>query len=63
MHRCFLHTPQTPITIAESYDPPPPFDAKRDLTPLVMTANTPELVVVHPSIKVNTLKELAAVLR
>ncbi|OFZ96538.1 MAG: hypothetical protein A3H35_05715 [Betaproteobacteria bacterium RIFCSPLOWO2_02_FULL_62_17] len=58
-----LYTPQTPITIAESYDPPPPFVAQRDLIPLVMTAVTPELVVVHPSIKAGSLKELAAMTR
>ena len=58
-----LYTPQTPITIAESYEPPPPFDARRDLIPLVMTANTPELVVVHPGVKAGSLKELSALAR
>lgn len=58
-----LFTPQTPITIADSLEPKPPFDAKRDLIPLVMVATTPELIVVHPSIKVGTLKELAALTR
>ena len=58
-----LFTPQTPITIADSMEPKPPFNAQRDLIPLVMAANTPELVVVHPSIKVASLKELAALTR
>ena len=51
-----LFTPQTPITIADSLEPKPPFDAKRDLIPLAMVASTPELMVVHPSIKAGTLK-------
>lgn len=55
-----LFTPQSPITIAGSLEPKPPFDASRDLIPLAMVARTPTLIVVHPSIKVGTLKELAA---
>jgi tripartite-type tricarboxylate transporter receptor subunit TctC len=55
-----LFTPQSPITIAGSLEPKPPFDASRDLIALAMVARTPTLVVVHPSIKANTLKELAA---
>ncbi|OGA30331.1 MAG: hypothetical protein A3I01_19925 [Betaproteobacteria bacterium RIFCSPLOWO2_02_FULL_65_24] len=55
-----LFTPQSPITIAGSLEPKPSFDAARDLIPVAMVARTPTLVVVHPSIKANTLKELAA---
>jgi len=55
-----LFTPQSPITIAGSLEPKPPFDAARDLIPLAMVARTPTLVVVHPSIKAGSLKELAA---
>jgi tripartite-type tricarboxylate transporter receptor subunit TctC len=58
-----LFTPQSPITIAGSLEPKPPFDASRDLLPVAMVARTPTLVVVHPSIKANTLKELAALTR
>lgn len=55
-----LFTPQSPITIAGHLEPKPPFDAARDLIAVAMVARTPTLVVVHPSIKAASLKELAA---
>ena len=58
-----LFTPQSPITIAGSLEPKPPYDAQKDLLPVAMVARTPTLVVVHPSVKANSLKELAALTR
>lgn len=55
-----LFTPQSPITIAGSLEPKPPYDAQKDLIPVAMVARTPTLVVVHPSIKAGNLRELAA---
>ncbi len=37
-----------------------PFDAKKDFQPVAMIASTPFLVLAHPSLQVNSLKELIA---
>jgi len=37
-----------------------PYDTLRDLTPIVLFASTPNMLVVHPSIPVTTVKELIA---
>lgn len=55
-----LFTPQSPITIAGLLEQKPSYDPDRDLVPLAMVATTPAVVVVHPSLNVSSLKELAA---
>ena len=37
-----------------------PYDAKKDLAPITMVVKVPEVLVVHPSVPVNTLAELIA---
>jgi tripartite-type tricarboxylate transporter receptor subunit TctC len=37
-----------------------PYDARKDFQPVAMIASTPFLVLAHPSLKVNSLKELIA---
>ncbi len=37
-----------------------PYDPVRDFTPVIMMANTPYLLLVHPSVPANNLKELVA---
>jgi tripartite-type tricarboxylate transporter receptor subunit TctC len=58
-----LFTPQSPITIAGLLEQKPGYDADKDLLPLAMVATTPAVVVVNPSLNVNTLQELAALTR
>lgn len=40
-----------------------PYDPQRDLAPLVLAANAPSVVVVHPAFKVSSMKELLALAR
>lgn len=50
----------SPLVIAPATYAKMPFDALNDLVGITTVANTPELVAVHPSVKVNTLQELIA---
>jgi tripartite-type tricarboxylate transporter receptor subunit TctC len=50
-------------TIANVINPamgPLPFDIKKDFTPVTMVASSPQLLVAHPSLGVNTVQELIA---
>src|SRR5205085_7752855 len=38
----------------------PQYQPDRDFAPIINAASTPNLLVVHPSVKANTLKELVA---
>jgi tripartite-type tricarboxylate transporter receptor subunit TctC len=40
-----------------------PFDAVKDFTPITLTTRTPNVLVVHPSVKANTVSELVALSR
>ncbi len=40
-----------------------PFDAEKDLTPIMLLGATPKMLVVHPDLGVHTMKELIAVAR
>ena len=42
---------------------PMSYDALRDFAPITVTASSPNLVVVHPSVPVNTISELLALAR
>jgi tripartite-type tricarboxylate transporter receptor subunit TctC len=50
-------------TIANTINPamgPVPFDFAKDLTPVTLVASAPQLLVVHPSLGVNSVPELIA---
>jgi len=50
-------------TIANTINPamgPLPFDFARDLTPVTLVASSPQLLVAHPSLGVNSMPELIA---
>ncbi len=38
----------------------PQYSPEKDFTPIVNAASTPNMIVVNPSVKANTLKELVA---
>jgi len=52
-----------PLAINASLFKTMPFDPQRDLAPVTLAATTPNVLVVHPSLKVSTAKELIAVAR
>jgi tripartite-type tricarboxylate transporter receptor subunit TctC len=49
-----------PIAVAPSLYVKPPYDPVRDFTPLARAASALNLLVVHPSVPVNSVKELIA---
>lgn len=55
-----LYGGSTPITIAENFDPKPPYDARRDLIGVAVVARNPRLIVIPPDVKANTLTEFIA---
>jgi tripartite-type tricarboxylate transporter receptor subunit TctC len=52
-----------PLAINASLFKAMPFDPVRDLAPVTLAASTPNVLVVHPSLKVATVKELIALVR
>jgi len=40
-----------------------PYDPERDLAPIIRIANTPNVVIVHPSVPAKSMKELAELMR
>jgi tripartite-type tricarboxylate transporter receptor subunit TctC len=50
-----------PLAINASLFASMPFDPQRDLAPVTLAASTPNVLVVHPSLKATTVKELIAV--
>ena len=50
-------------TISPHLYPKMPYDAQRDLAPVVLVTSTPELLVVHPSLPAKNVKELVAIAR
>jgi tripartite-type tricarboxylate transporter receptor subunit TctC len=52
-----------PLAINASLFASMPFDPVRDLAPVTLAASTPNVLVVHPSLKVATVKELIALAR
>ena len=52
-----------PLAINASLFKTMPFDPIRDLAPVTLAASTPNVLVVHPSLKATTLKELIALAR
>ena len=55
-----LFSPPTPITIAEHFDPKPPYDANRDLIPAALLGRNPAVIVINANVKANTLGEFIA---
>ncbi|MEJ5988684.1 tripartite tricarboxylate transporter substrate binding protein [Ramlibacter sp. PS3R-8] len=53
----------TSHAINASLYPTLPFDPVKDFTPLTMVSTTPALLVAHPSVPANNLKELIALLK
>ena len=58
-----LYGGSTPITIAENFDPKPPYDARRELIGVAVVARNPRLIVIPPDVKANTLPEFFALAR
>ncbi len=58
-----LYAPSAPITIAQNFDPKPPYDARRDMVPVAAILRNPGLIVVNSSVKANTLGEFIALAR
>jgi tripartite-type tricarboxylate transporter receptor subunit TctC len=52
-----------PLAINASLFANMPFDPVRDLAPVTLAASTPNVLVVHPSLKATTVKELIALAR
>src|SRR5678816_217674 len=49
--------------IAPAAYPNPKYDPVKDFAPITLVASTPYLLVVHPSVKANTLKEFVALVK
>lgn len=47
-----------PNAVSAAFTPPPRYDPARDFIPVAMTAVSPNVLVVHPSFKANTLQQL-----
>jgi tripartite-type tricarboxylate transporter receptor subunit TctC len=58
-----LFTASSPITIAENFDPRPPYDARRDITGVAMLARNPGLIVINSGVKAANLQEFVALAR
>jgi len=55
-----LFSPPTPITIAEHFDPKPPYDSNRDLIPAALLGRNPAVIVINANVKANTMAEFIA---
>ena len=58
-----LFSPPTPITIAENFEPKPPYDARSDLVGAALIGRNPALIVINSAVKANTLREFIALAR
>jgi tripartite-type tricarboxylate transporter receptor subunit TctC len=52
-----------PLSINSSLYPKLPFDPIRDFAPVMLAASAPFVIIVHPSVKANNVKELIALAR
>jgi tripartite-type tricarboxylate transporter receptor subunit TctC len=55
-----LYAPAGPITLAENFEPKPPYDARRDLIGVATILRNPGLIVVNAKVKAGTLGEFIA---
>jgi tripartite-type tricarboxylate transporter receptor subunit TctC len=58
-----LFSPPTPITIADNFEPRPPYDARRDLATAGLIGRNPALLVISSSVPATTLREFTALAR
>jgi len=55
-----LFTPPTPITIANFFEPKPPYEVNKDLVTAGLMGRNPALIVINSQVKANTMKEFIA---
>ena len=55
-----LFSAPTPITIADNFDPKPPYNAQRDFVTAGLIGRNPALIVINSTVKANTLREFIA---
>jgi tripartite-type tricarboxylate transporter receptor subunit TctC len=55
-----LFSPPTPVTIADNFEPKPPYNAQRDLVGVGLIGRNPALIVINSTVKANTLREFIA---
>jgi tripartite-type tricarboxylate transporter receptor subunit TctC len=58
-----LFSPPTPITIAENFEPKPPYDARRDLATAGLLGRNPALLVINSNVPATSLREFTALAR
>ena len=58
-----LFSAPTPLTIADNFDPKPPYNAQRDFVTAGLIGRNPALIVINSTIKANTLREFIALAR
>ena len=58
-----LLTIMMPMSVGQSIYPNPPFDLRRDFEPVGQTAFSYNVLVVHPSVPANSVKDLAALMK
>jgi tripartite-type tricarboxylate transporter receptor subunit TctC len=55
-----LYAPSAPITLAENFQPKPPYDARRDLIGVATIVRNPGLIVINSRVKANNMGEFIA---
>ncbi len=58
-----LFSAPTPLTIADNFEPKPPYNAQRDFVTAGLIGRNPALIVINSSVKANTLREFIALAR
>ena len=58
-----LFSAPTPLTIADNFDPKPPYNAQRDFVTAGLIGRNPALIVINSTVKANTLREFIALAR
>ena len=55
-----LFSAPTPLTIADNFEPKPPYNAQRDFVTAGLIGRNPALIVINSTVKANTLREFIA---
>ena len=58
-----LFSAPTPITIADNFEPKPPYNAQRDFVTAGLIGRNPALIVINSTVKAYTLREFIALAR
>ena len=58
-----LFSAPTPLTIADNFEPKPPYNAQRDFVTAGLIGRNPALIVINSSVKATTLREFIALAR